>query len=237
MGKLIGLVLLIGGFLVWRRWRKLQSSRAKRKFAFQTIVIGLLILIVLLAISGRIHPLGAVFAAVLAMLKIGLNLLIRWFPLFARLYGASHAQPRVLKTPIIEVEINFATAQVSGKVIDGPNAGKPLDSLTEDELEALLNYCRAKDKKSTYLLQMYLARRFHHQDAKNGSAGNSSAGPTGSMSIEEAAEILGISPEADKDEINQAHRRLIGKVHPDKGGSDYLASLLNNARDLLLNKE
>ena len=56
------------------------------------------------------------------------------------------------------------------------------------------------------------------------------------MSVEEAAEILGVPPNADKDEINQAHRRLIGRVHPDKGGSDYLASLLNNARDLMLDK-
>ena len=231
MGKLIGLVLLIGGFLVWRRWRKLPSSRAKRKFAFQTIVVGLLVLIVLLAISGRIHPLGAIFAALLASLKIGLNLLIRWFPLFARLYGASHAQPRTLRTSIIEVEINFSTSSVSGKVIEGPSAGKPLDSLSESELDELLSYCRSHDKKSTYLLQMYLARRF--QNTGNNS---SSTSPSGSMSLDEAAEVLGVSPNADKDEINQAHRRLIGRVHPDKGGSDYLASLLNNARDLLLSK-
>ena len=232
MGKLIGLVVLVGGFLVWRRWRKLSSSRAKRKFAFQTIVIGLLILIILLAISGRIHPLGAIFAALLASIKIGLNLLIRWFPLFARLYGANYAQPRTLKASIIEVEIDFSTGQVSGKVIGGASAGKPLDSLSEKELDELLSYCRSKDKKSTYLLQMYLARRFQNTGDQK-----SSAGQTGAMSIDEAAEILGVSPEADKEEINQAHKRLIGRVHPDKGGSDYLASLLNNARDLLLGKQ
>ncbi|MCL4165836.1 UNVERIFIED_CONTAM: hypothetical protein GTU68_062351 [Idotea baltica] len=56
------------------------------------------------------------------------------------------------------------------------------------------------------------------------------------MTLEEAAEILGVSIGADKSEINQAHRRLIGRVHPDKGGNDYLASLLNRARDLLLEK-
>ncbi len=231
MGKLIGLVLIVGGFLVWQRWRQLASSRAKRKFAFQTIVIGLLVLIVLLAISGRIHPLGALFAGLLAFLKIGLNLLIRWFPLFARLYGANAAQPRTLKSAIIEVRITFSSGEVSGRVLDGPSAGKNLDSLTEQELEELLTYCRSKDKKSTYLLQMYLARRFqntnNHKSAPN---------QNGAMSVEEAAEILGVPPNADKDEINQAHRRLIGRVHPDKGGSDYLASLLNNARDLMLDK-
>lgn len=231
MGKLIGLVILIGGFLAWRRWRVLPSARAKRKFTFQAIVAGLLILIVLLAISGRIHPLGAAFAALVPLVKVGLNLLIRWFPLFARLYGANYAQPRKLSTSILEIEINFATGDVTGSVLEGPHAGSTLSSMSEVDLQELLKYCQANDKKSAYLLQMYLARRFHHQESQQRGSGQIQAG---TMTADEAAEILGISLDADKDEINQAHRRLIGRVHPDKGGNDYLASLLNRARDILL---
>ena len=54
------------------------------------------------------------------------------------------------------------------------------------------------------------------------------------MTREQAAEILGVSPDASAKEIREAHRKLMGKLHPDKGGNDFLASQLNNARDTLL---
>lgn len=53
------------------------------------------------------------------------------------------------------------------------------------------------------------------------------------MSCEEAASVLGLSTDASLDDIRAAHRRLIGQLHPDKGGSDYLASKINQARDIL----
>ncbi len=55
-----------------------------------------------------------------------------------------------------------------------------------------------------------------------------------SMSSEDALEILGLATGASKSEVLHAHKRLIHKLHPDKGGSTYLASQLNNARDILL---
>jgi hypothetical protein len=54
------------------------------------------------------------------------------------------------------------------------------------------------------------------------------------MSIEEAMEILALKPGYTKEDIIQAHRRMMQKVHPDRGGSDYLAAQINKAKDTLL---
>lgn len=56
------------------------------------------------------------------------------------------------------------------------------------------------------------------------------------MSVDEARRILGVAADADADAINTAHRNLIAKVHPDKGGSAELAARVNRARDVLLHR-
>jgi curved DNA-binding protein CbpA len=54
------------------------------------------------------------------------------------------------------------------------------------------------------------------------------------MTRGEALQVLGLAAEAGPNEIREAHHRLLLKLHPDLGGSDYLASQINRARDVLL---
>ena len=56
----------------------------------------------------------------------------------------------------------------------------------------------------------------------------------GAMSRAEASEVLGLKPGASEAEIRDAHRRLMRTAHPDHGGSDWLATRINQARDVLL---
>jgi hypothetical protein len=56
----------------------------------------------------------------------------------------------------------------------------------------------------------------------------------GAMSRDEALKVLGLGPGASADAVREAHRRLILQNHPDRGGSDYLAAKINQAKDVLL---
>jgi hypothetical protein len=57
------------------------------------------------------------------------------------------------------------------------------------------------------------------------------------MTAEEAREVLGLEAGASPKEIKQAHRRLMAKIHPDQGGTNYLAVKLNQAKEALLREE
>lgn len=68
--------------------------------------------------------------------------------------------------------------------------------------------------------------------ARSGGAGQRSG--AGEISVREACDILGVSPDCSDDEVIMAHRRLMQKIHPDRGGNDYLAAQVNEAKSTLL---
>ena len=95
----------------------------------------------------------------------------------------------------------------------------------------------AFDAESVALLESYLDRRFPvwRQNAQGDTAGGQRrAAASGKMTDEEAYQILGLQPGAGRDDISRAHRALMKKLHPDQGGSTYLAARVNEAKDTLL---
>jgi hypothetical protein len=157
-------------------------------------------------------------------------------------FGRSHkstGQSSVVRTEALEMELDHDTGRIDGRCLKGRFAGRPLSALSEGDLLRLLHELRASDEQGAALLEAYLDRvtpDWRERDSGEAPGAAPRTQSSGHMTREEAYEALALEPGASEDEIRAAHRRLMKKVHPDQGGSDYLAARINEAKDVLLGK-
>jgi hypothetical protein len=199
------------------------------------VVGGILAILIaaILGLRGRID---------IAFLLGGLGLwLLGWNTLnIPGFGGAARRTPGSIsrvRSALIEMELDHDTGDMDGTVLAGVLAGRRLTSLDQGELQQLLTECRASDPDGIRLLEAYLDRRFPDWRSKardSQEAHAESRTPSGALTEEEAYQILGLQPGASIEEIRQAHRSLMKKLHPDQGGSTYLAARVNQAKELLL---
>ena len=104
------------------------------------------------------------------------------------------------------------------------------------EMAQLWQDCRFADPQSAQLIEAYLDRAHPSWREDMARAQSAEAGPGGIMTRDEAYEVLGLRPGSSEDDIRRAHRELMLKLHPDRGGSSYLAAKINQAKDVLLGK-
>lgn len=153
-------------------------------------------------------------------------------------FGGSGAggQTSTVTTPFLRMTLDHDSGAMSGTILAGRFSGMRLDELGTAELLALLRECRAADEEGTRLLEAYLDRTHAdwREELHNEGPGGARPAAGGAMSVAEAYAVLGLAPGAGTAEIKEAHRRLMMKLHPDHGGSDYLAIQINRARDVLL---
>jgi hypothetical protein len=225
----LGLLLL--GALAFVRANPATLAQTLRRGAG----ISALLLAVLLALAGRF-----LFAVPLAW--IALTLLSRGFGLPRGFPGSgrpSAGQTSRVRTATIEMTLDHDSGEMEGEVLAGAMAGQRLGSLDLETLLDLRRSCAGSDPRSVQLLDAYLDRTHGgwraRVGAEQGQAEGARAADTGGpMTREEAYEVLGVAPNATKEQIRSAHRQLMKKLHPDQGGSTYLASKVNEAKDLLL---
>ncbi|MEM9601766.1 MAG: molecular chaperone DnaJ [Pseudomonadota bacterium] len=238
MTKLVLLLAIV--LAVWLTWKQLtRGGPPDRKTLIRYGLIGGGVLLVALVLTGRAH---ALFGAIGAAMAMGVRLLpqlLRYLPILQRVFGSvagasggGQGQSTVSSTSL-RMTLDHDTGRMDGTVSRGAFAGRTLSSLSVDELRALWNACQG-DIDDVRLLLAYVQReRVGEWEPTGHPGGAGAADASGDMTREEALAILGLDDGATADDVVQAHRRLIAKMHPDKGGSDYLASRINLAKDTL----
>ena len=231
---LIALVAVL--FLI--SWYKRVPKSKQRQFRNKALLIGGGIILFLALITGKLHPLFAALAALvpLAYRAIGLFQTFNTIRAFTSRMkagaspGPTPGQTSEVETAFLRMQLDHDTGEMDGTVLRGRYEGCGLRGLGLEELLELLHECRS-DRQSMAVLEAYLDRIHDGWRARRGPPpGPSSDG----MNEDEARAVLGVGPDATREEIVQAHRRLMQRLHPDRGGSDYLAAKLNAAKDLLL---
>ncbi len=226
---LLGLALLVGGVLIAYWFSKADPKQIARTAKIVTIVL-LAGVGILFVVAGR--------AQLLAALPIIGGLLWKFWPLLGRLgrrISNGGNQGSKVRTRFFAMHLDHASGHVDGEILAGDFAGRLLSELSIAELHRLHGDVSG-DPQSLALIEAYLDRRDPDwRGAGQGGAGRGGgAASSGRMTVEEAYEVLGLQAGAGPEEIRRAHRRLMQKLHPDAGGSDWLAAKLNAAKDLLL---
>ncbi len=259
MGRLIVLLALIAAVWWFLRWFRRTPPHQVSAVLRKVLLWGGVGLVVLAVISGRLNP---IFAAIAAMIPVVMRLLnlLQMLPALRRLMqslglagavggiggqgGASGAGgSSTIRTRYLNMTLDHVSGAMDGGVLEGPFAGQRLSDLRLDQLLRMLELYQESDARSAAVLTAYLDRE-HGEDwrerAGSGREGGSH-GPgsgqhaaVGAMTREDAWSILGLDPGASADAVRAAHRRLMQRLHPDRGGSDYLAAQINAAKDLLL---
>jgi hypothetical protein len=192
--------------------------------------------VALMALSGFLALRGsAAIAAPLFMLGLGLLVPNFSFPGGNLNWGRrSEGQKSSVRTEMLAMELDHDSGTLDGEVLVGEFKGKRLKSMTLEQLLGLLRECQTASDQSAGLLEAYLDRTHHDWRRTTGSRKSTGARPSGAMTREEAYAVLGLKPNCGEKEIRAAHRRLMKQLHPDSGGSDYLAAKINQAKDTLV---
>jgi hypothetical protein len=192
-----------------------------------------------LALAGVLGVRGRLDVAIpLGLTGLGL---LGWLPWSIPGFGARTrkraGQVSRVRSAFVEMELDHDTGAMRGRILAGQHEGMMLDAL---DLATLTGFLVEIDEESRALLMAYLdcrePRWREHAQGDATAGADRTAWASGKMTEEEAYQILSVQPGASAEEIGRAHRSLMKKLHPDQGGSTYLAARVNEAKDVLLRR-
>jgi len=226
----IGALVLLFGLWVLGKFSKANPKIVARilKASGGLLAIGAAAFLFMRGQIGLAVPLGAA----------GLGLL-GWLPFGPAGFGPrtqkSTGQVSRVRSAFVEMELDHDTGAMRGRILAGRYEGMMLDAIDVQTLARLLSEI---DEESRALLVAYLDRRdpAWSEHAQGDAAAGRAAASSGKMTEQEAYQLLGIEPGATPEDISRAHRSLMKKLHPDQGGSTYLAARVNEAKEVLLRR-
>ena len=222
---------MIAAFTFIHKFKKAPPEQRKSWLLKATIAV-VLLAIVIAAFTGRVHFAAGLVAIGATAARFGM----RWGWPLMKMWFAKTGGRATFRSQYLVINVNASNGSMEGQIIKGEHADKSLGNLSEEELQTLQHFFANHDKKSYYLLTAYIrSRGFTQQGPSQEQFNQQQASPPQTQtSVNEALEIFGFKEMPTRKEIIAAHRRLISKLHPDKGGSDYLAARVNQARETLL---
>ena len=243
MFRLLALLLLpVMAFFAAKSISQKFSLTARQNQVLFLIMAALLIVAVLVAM-GRLPaqfilaPLGGLGAFLVRFLPTLMRLLPFWQVLMSRRAASQpkrSGQNSTIRTEFLEMLLDHDSGEMSGTVLAGQHKGQQLNDMTLEALLGLLLECQP-DSDSQQVLEAYLDR--YQQNWREQASASSRVPPSDTeapMSRQLAMEILGLTDAASEADIIHAHREMMRRLHPDRGGSDYLAKKINAAKDCLI---
>jgi len=238
-------VLIVAILFTIILYRRKKTPQQRKKLTYQIMLSVLAIALIYLTLTGKMHFLVAIAAAVLPFLSRLLPL-VKYIPILRNLYQQRKAtkQPdegkiSTVETSLLYMTLNHDTGHMDGKVLNGPFAEKKLSDLSPAQLIDLYQQTKNVHTDSLSILEAYLDREIGEhwrQNFEESTQEQTNQTANNEMSTSEALDILGLESGASREKIIDAHRKLIQKLHPDRGGSNYLAAKLNQAKSHLLSK-
>ena len=233
---LLGAVILVFILMLLRAFA-FADARALVRLIRYTAAGALGVFTLLLFFTGRIAP--AFFLGSMAWgLATGGHIWPAGWPQFPG-SGSWRSKPSAggstsVRTAWLKIELDHDSGEMRGTILKGIHAGSRLDQLTREEAIALYLEAAADDPETARLLEAWLDRRFGPEWRADFADDHAARPSRTGMSREEALKVLALKEGASDEEIRAAHRRLILQNHPDRGGSDYLAAQINQAKSVLL---
>jgi hypothetical protein len=232
------LAIAAAAIAIYYLWRVRSMPPHKQRSGYIKFLLGLMIaLVVVLTLTGRMHWVGAAITGAFVFLRQILPWIIRALPFLNKLREQNtQSGESSIQTNHLSATLDHGSGHIDGEIIEGPHKGWLLSELSIMQLEDLLTHYQTEDEESAELLEAYIDQRRQQADQNTEQQRTANRAASDQSARAEALAILGLDEGSMEEEVVSAHRSLIQKLHPDRGGNDFLAAKINQAKDILLKK-